>query len=297
MGVSSGLDPLITQRFRLDGGTGVATLTEAVEAALNGETSRLGRLLAPMGIRYIVVINRPAPEPFASAEVPMPVPALAALREQLDLREVEINPGVVLFQTGAPWPLRSNVSDLNLPSDGAPTLQQQLSNGWAAPPAVLGTNPGTKFSGTLQMDQQIAQSVTADPGWHMKLDSGDAKRTDLFGWSQQFNSGAGGSVTLAWVTPLSLRALQLLQILGLLGLLVLAIRNPRMFPKSSKRGAADIAGQRVVVGPDGLRPEQTTATSAASALRDTPDLSEGPVAESAEHSNRSSGPGEEGEQA
>ncbi|KLR62391.1 putative glycosyltransferase [Actinobacteria bacterium IMCC26207] len=298
MGVSSGLDPLITQRFRLDGGTGVATLTEAVEAALNGETSRLGRLLAPMGIRYIVVINRPAPEPFASAEVPMPVPALAALREQLDLREVEINPGVVLFQTGAPWPLRSNVSDLNLPSDGAPTLEQQLSNGWAAPPAVLGTNPGTKFSGTLLGDQQIAQSVTADPGWHMKQDSqGDATRTDLFGWSQQFKTGAGGSVTLAWVTPLSLRALQLLQVLGLLGLLVLAIRNPRMFPRSSKRGSAEIAGQRVVVGPDGLRPEQTTATSAASALRNPADLSQDPGAESAEHPSSGSGPGEEGEQA
>ena len=188
--------------------------------------------------------------------------------------------------------------DLNLPSDGAPTLEQQLGNGWAAPPAVLGTNPGTKFSGTVLGDQQIAQSVTADPGWHMTQDSqDDAKRTDLFGWSQQFTSDAGGSVTLAWVTPLSLRALQLLQVLGLLGLLVLAIRNPRMFPRSSKRGSAEIAGQRVVVGPDGLQPEETTATSAASALRTTADLSQDPVAESAEHLSSGSGPGEEGEQA
>ena len=268
MGVSSGLDPLITQRFRLDGGTGVATLTQAVEAALNGETSRLGRLVAPMGIRYIVVINRPAPEPFASAEVPMPTPALAALREQLDLREVEINPGVVLFQTGSAWPLRSNVTDLKLPANGAPSLEDQLSNGWASPPAVLGVNPGTKFSGTLQPDQQIAQSVTADPGWQMKLDSGEAQRTDLFGWSQQFNTGAGESVTLNWVTPLSLRVLQLIQILGLFALLVLAIRNPRMFPRSSRRHAKGSTGGRVVVGPEGLRSEATTATVAGSAIHE-----------------------------
>lgn len=268
MGVSSGLDPLITQRFRLDGGTGVATLTRAVRAALNGETSRLGRLLAPMGIRYIVVINRPAPQPFASAEVPMPTPALAALREQLDLREVEINPGVVLFQTAGPWPLRSNVTDLNLPGSGAPTLEDQLSNTWAAPPAVLGTNPGTKFSATLRAKQQIAQSVTADPAWQMKLPSGEAKRTDLFGWSQQFATGAGGAVTLEWVTPISLRALQLLQVLGLLGLVVLAIRNPRMFPKSKRARSKSAELERVVVGPDGLLIDETTAHSAAQKLRD-----------------------------
>ncbi|CAB4890975.1 unannotated protein [freshwater metagenome] len=209
----------------------------------------------------------------------MPAPALAALREQLDLREVEINPGVVLFQTGSAWPLRSNVTDLDLPADGAPSLEDQLSNGWAAPPAVLGVDPGTTFSGTLQPDQKIAQSVTADPGWQMKLDSGEAPRTDLFGWSQQFNTAAGGSVTLEWVTPLSLRVLQLVQVLGLLGLLVLAIRNPRMFPRSSRRSAQASAGGRVVVGPDGLRSEATTATVAGSAIQGV-DASSGPHGES-----------------
>ena len=275
IGVSSGLDPVVTQRFRLDGGAGVASLTQAVQAALNGETSRLGRLLAPMGIRYIVVINRPAPEPFAPAEVPMPIPALAALREQLDLREVEINPGVVLFQTSTAWPLRSNVTDLALPADGAQTLRDQLSNGWATPAAVLGINPGTKFSATLPANQQIAQSVTADPAWQMKLPSGESKRTDLFGWSQQFTTGSGGKITLEWVTPLSLRALQLIQVLGLLGLLLLAIRNPRLFPKRSSVPAKESTVELVVVGPEGLLSDETTATSASSALQDAAGISDG----------------------
>ncbi|MEX0767266.1 MAG: glycosyltransferase family 2 protein, partial [Microthrixaceae bacterium] len=266
MGVSSGLDPLVTQRFRLDGGAGVASLTQAVQAALNGETSRLGRLLAPMGIRYILVINRPVPEPFAEAEVPMPTPALAALREQLDLQEVEINPGVVLFETATTWPLRSNVTDLDLPEDGAQTLREQLGESWSEPPAVLGTNPGTKFSASLPADQQIAQSVTADPAWQMKLPAGESKRTDLFGWSQQFSTGTGGDVTLLWVTPLKLRALQLLQVLVLGGLLLLALRNPKMFSRRTTRSRKEVTAELLVVGPEGLLLDETTARSAGGAI-------------------------------
>jgi hypothetical protein len=262
MGVSSGLDPLITQRYRLDGGAGVATLTEAVNAALAGETSRLGRLLAPMGVRYIVVVNRPAPQPYAPAEVPMPDGALAALREQLDLREIEINPGVALFQTDASWPLRSDVTDLELPANGSPTLAEQLPVGFTPPPAVLGTEPGTKFSGELGADQDIAQSVTADPGWGLTVDGDQADRSDLFGWSQQFRTTTGGEATLPWATPWSTRLLELVQLLGLAVLLVLATRRRRLVPSPRRRRRSRQNEPVVVVGPEGLLAAETTAETA-----------------------------------
>ena len=271
MGVSSGLDPTITQRYRLDGGAGVETLSDAVDAALAGETSRLGRLLAPMGVRYIIVVNRPAPQPYAPAEVPMPRAALAALREQLDLREIEINPGVALFTTDVgesptAWPLRSDVTDLGLPANGLPTLAEQLADGFAVPPAVLGTGPGTNFSGSLDTDRTIAQSVTADPSWTLQVDGTDADRTDLFGWSQQFSTQDGGETTLSWTTPWSMRVLQALQIAGLILLLVLATRQRRPGSTGRRRrrradGEPDVL---VVVGPDGLLEDETTAATAAS---------------------------------
>ena len=65
VGTSVGVDPLVTQRYRLDGGDGIVTLRQAVDAALAGRTSRLGRLLAPMGVQYLVVVDRAAPQPFA----------------------------------------------------------------------------------------------------------------------------------------------------------------------------------------------------------------------------------------
>jgi hypothetical protein len=220
-----------------------------------------------MGIRYLVVINRPAPQPYAPAEVPMPEGALAALREQLDLREIEINPGVALFAAEGAWPLRSDVTGLAIPDNGLPTLAEQLPTALATPPPVLGTLPGTSFSGEVEADHDIAQSVTADPAWRLEVDGQEATRTDLFGWSQEFRTDAGGAATLTWSTPWSMRTLQALQVVALLLLLVLAGRRRRLVtPRRARRSRSDDAV--VVVGPEGLLAEATTAETAAEAAEE-----------------------------
>ena len=45
---------------------------DALDLARSGQTARLGRLLAPMGVRYVVVPERLAPDPFATEELPVP---------------------------------------------------------------------------------------------------------------------------------------------------------------------------------------------------------------------------------
>ena len=175
-GTSIGVDPLVTQRYRLDGGEGIATLRAAIDAALRGQTSRLGRLLAPMGVQNVVVIDRPAPQPFAVREVPVPEGALAAFREQLDLTEVELNPGLVLFQVDGPWPLRSDISELELPDRGDVALRDETQVALERPPAVFGTGTGTRFTAELDADRQIAQAETADEGWSLSVDGQRAAR-------------------------------------------------------------------------------------------------------------------------
>ena len=66
VGTSVGVDPLVTQRYRLDGGAGIVNAAGGDRRGADGQTSRLGRLLAPMGVQYVVVVDRPAPQPFAA---------------------------------------------------------------------------------------------------------------------------------------------------------------------------------------------------------------------------------------
>lgn len=234
-GVTEGNLPTVTQRYRLDGGDGVEQLRDAVQAALDGRTSRVGQLLAPMGIRYVLIVDRPAPEPFAPVEVPLPTGTLTAFEEQLDLTRIPVAPGAELYEVADTWPLRSDVTELDLPDDGAPTLAGQLLLPPAQPPAVLGSGPGTSFSGDLEGGTDVAQSVTADEGWSLVSGSDTARRSPLFGWAQRFDVQRGGDATLSWSTPLESRLLQGIQVLALLVLVVVAGRRRRLAARRPRR--------------------------------------------------------------
>ena len=207
--------------------TRLATLLIAsLGAALVGGTARLGQALAPMGIRYVLLVDRPAPEPFSPLEVPPPTGTESALREQLDLTQLPLAPGASLFRVDEAWPLRSDISGLTLPNDGNAKLVAQLAAPpIPAPPAVLGLGPGTSFEGDLVAGASVAQAVTSDPGWTLQTAGGPATRSDLFGWGQRFSVPDAGPATLGWSTPTSSRGLQAVQVVSLLLLLVLVARR------------------------------------------------------------------------
>jgi GT2 family glycosyltransferase len=233
--LSNGLDPTVSQRYRLDGGAGVELLTEAVGAALRGGTTRLGRVLAPMGVRYVIAVDGPAPQPFAPSETPLPAEALAGLREQLDLEEVQINPGLALFRVSDPWPLRHTS-----PAGGDPDperLEDQLQQPLSTPRAVLqaGAGPGTRFSGRLPAEGAVGQALNSDPGWVLSVDGSAPAQEPLRGWAQRYEPAGPGPAELSWSTPLASRALQAAQILALVLLVALASHRRRSAAHVPKR--------------------------------------------------------------
>ena len=263
VGVTEGNLPTATQRYRLDGGSGVEHLRQAVQAAIDGRTSRVGQLLAPMGIRYVLLIDRPAPEPFAAMEVPLPAGTLASFDEQLDLVRIPVAPGAELYEVGGVWPLRSDISALGLADDGVPTLGGQLRLTPQQPPAVLGLGPGTSFSGRLDEGTIVAQSVTADGGWSLVSGSSAADRSALFGWAQQFDVARDGEASLAWSTPWSSRLLQLVQVVALAALVALALRRRRsssVAPRRTiRRGSPVVVVTAEDPAPSALDPTPPTA--------------------------------------
>ena len=250
VGIADGMYPTVTERYRLDGGPGGEQLRAAVDAALTGRTSRLGRLLAPMGIKYVMLVDRPAPEPYSRREVALPAGALASIQEQLDLSEVPLSPGAHLFQVAGTWPLRSDVTDKGIPADGAASLAVQAGLPSGAPPAVLGRGFGSSFDGKVPADGEIAQAVNADPAWTLEVDGGSAKRTDLFGWAQRFSTTEGGAATLGFDTPLNHRLLLAAQVLGTLLLLYLTLRTRRVARRTRQRRRHIAAEDALVVVED-----------------------------------------------
>lgn len=244
--VTEGLEPTLATRARLDGGRGVAELRRVVSDALEGRTTRLGSLLAPMGVRYVIVVDRAAPQPFARLQVPAPIGVEASLEEQLDLERLPLSEGAALFRTSATWPQRADVAGSDLPVRGGAGADAALAAA-PQPPAVLRRGGGTSFRGQVGDGAVVAQSVTADPGWRLEVDGRSARRSLLLGWSQRFAVEASGPAELTWRTPASTRGLQALQLVSLVAMLVVVGRRRRLVPVAARRQARAADAEPVVV--------------------------------------------------
>ncbi len=107
--VTDGPTSSLTNLFphgRLDGET---ALGEALGIASRGETTRLGALLAPFGIDYLLVVERLAPLPYGEDLFDASGPLPSSLEQQVDLQRVEVVPGISVYRNTAVLPRRAAV--------------------------------------------------------------------------------------------------------------------------------------------------------------------------------------------
>jgi GT2 family glycosyltransferase len=182
-----------------DGRTGL--LAEAVDLARSGQTARLGRLLAPMGIRYVVVPERLAPAPFANDPRPTPRGFRATLDAQLDLEPLDVPAGLSVYRNQAAFPARA---DLPL-EDGAPpsggisaTAALDLSD---APGVLPDETSHLRWRGDVPDDAYVFVSAAHSERWQLVVDGREADLDKPFGWALGFPVEDGGEGTLRFRTP------------------------------------------------------------------------------------------------
>jgi hypothetical protein len=192
----------------------IATSVGVAEAR---ETSRLGRLLAPMGVRYVIVPEVAAPgqddEVFPQTEL------VAVLAEQLDLVRIDVDPDVHVFRNDAWVPERAALAAGALAAieggspDGYVELanQQQLTGGT---PVLPERTRYAEYTGDLAAgDVYLAQAMSED--W--RLDVGDdpaaADHVTVYGWANGFRVEAAGLARLRYETPTVYRVLLGVQVL------------------------------------------------------------------------------------
>ncbi|HSO96844.1 MAG TPA: hypothetical protein VLV81_12475, partial [Acidimicrobiia bacterium] len=162
-------------------------VADAVTAALSGRTSRLGRILAPMGVRYVAVPLRSGPGG-VSGRTP---PALqAALQDQLDLTRLGSDSAIQVYENQAWFPGRTVVrgrhaSIPSRPADPART---------AATIDLSGSHPlGNRSSapGTVLWFEAY------DAGWHATAAGHTLAHRAAFGITNQFRLDTPAAVTIS----------------------------------------------------------------------------------------------------
>ncbi len=224
--------PDVTELFpgSTDGGTEI--LAEALRTATNRETNRLGDLLGPMGIRYIVVPERLAPQPFADEEFPLDPPVRDALSSQLDLVQINVNPAVTLYENDAWIPTRALLpsSDAGDLGSGEVTPEEALAASTAtdfgsATPALGDERGPTTYRGPVDGQGELYLASGPTSGWRLEVDGEAADRRTVFGWANAFDLPRGGTATLSFDRPLS-RWLFLVVQAGLWLFVISRVRRP-----------------------------------------------------------------------
>jgi hypothetical protein len=171
-----------------------------VRLARTHRTVRLGRLLAPYAVRYVVVVDTLAPSiPGLQTPIDHPPPGdlVGALGTQIDLRQVISQGGFDVFMDEAALPERAVRSGPGTPSSAAAvTGVPPALTGWK--PALPGPAGATGVTGRVPAGTVLA-GVAPAARWQLTRPGGAVEHaTTAFGYAATFPVTRPGTVTVAF---------------------------------------------------------------------------------------------------
>ncbi|WP_432428728.1 glycosyltransferase [Salinilacustrithrix flava] len=172
-------------------------IEDALVLAARGETSRLGRLLAPMAIRYVVVPSASAPRPLGGVQRPAPAQVTGTLADQLDLAAVPVNPAYTVYRNEAALP-----SPAMIPATAGSGTAFEVTAGdlVGAEPVLSARVAPTTWTGDVPAGARIHHASAASDRWELLVEGRPAPKTKLFGWAQGFEPATSGDATLRYDT-------------------------------------------------------------------------------------------------
>jgi len=178
---------------------------EALRLAADGRTARLGRLLGPLGIRYLVLAERSAPARSETAVRLPPAGVAATLAQQLDLRGIDVDPALTIYENDAWVPERaalaaSGSADVAAavaatePFDATVGLDLSPSS-----PVLDGAASAVRFRGDVPAGT-VYLAEAASSRWVLESEGEVAERQTAFGWANAFTVDQPGEATLRYRT-------------------------------------------------------------------------------------------------
>ncbi len=201
--VTTGTVPTFDTVFSTPIGDAEAALVDRVELLLSGDTRTIGASLANLSVDQVVVLrSADGRSDRTSATVE---PLLEVLAEQLDLRPVDVAPGIDVFRSTLAQPVRGAVAP------ASPVRSQVLDR-----PAGL-----TGATGDVPADAEIVVGLQGGR-WELRVDGATRDRVDGDDWTQRFAAGRGGSGSLTVTSSGGHRAMVIAQLVAIVLLAAVA---------------------------------------------------------------------------
>jgi len=202
VGLTAARTPDVRDHFPARLGGGGEDLHRALDVGLRGGSSRLGSLLAPFGIRHVILVERIAP-PYDTGIASVSPRVLNMFTEQLDLQETEVRVGMRVFRNTAWVPTTAAFPEGQLLAPGSPASVFDASS-WRADTARLALaaeRSDERYSGLVTRDTEVFHSVNATENWSLTVEDTALVRSRAFDWANAWIVPEGGSATLSHTTP------------------------------------------------------------------------------------------------
>jgi GT2 family glycosyltransferase len=196
------------------GATGVlAADLHLVEGRL---TTKIGHLLAPTGVRYLVIPNHNGPSGSGAIAVAQPSALISGLALQTDLQLVDVgDPNYTVYDNSAWAPARAVLSPAAVAAAGStatrPLQQLDLST---SQPVLTGRTPYPQ--GSVPAGSTVYVASTRSGAWRLRAGSASVTPQPAFGWAMSFavpgTGAASVTASLGYRAPFWTRAGQILVI-------------------------------------------------------------------------------------
>jgi GT2 family glycosyltransferase len=188
-----------------DGTVGAGGVIAAdLRRAEGGLTTNLGHLLAPLGVRFLVIPSEDAPSGSGAAAVPTPGALLAGLRAQTDLSLLELDPDYTVYVNAAWAPVRAVLSPaVAAAASGASSPAAIEQTNLAGSPSALSGAGDDRATGVVAAGSTVFVSASDGPGWRLRVAGRSLSPTPAFGSAMAFSvpaTGGGPAVLTAGVS-------------------------------------------------------------------------------------------------
>jgi GT2 family glycosyltransferase len=215
-------------RWPVADGAADDALRDVVRQLAVGGTRRGGRLLAPFGIRYVVVPVIDGASSTASDTLPVPGGLVEALGAQLDLVRSHTPPSYIRFDNRSALPVAAQLSGPLADASKATSVDALAGIDTSTATPVFPSVDQTRSASGDVAAGVVTLATPREPNWELSVGGAGVASRDAFGVSTAYDVGAAGPATLRYAQP-GARTVWLV-VLGLLWLVTLVAASRLSIP-------------------------------------------------------------------
>lgn len=239
-------EPDLSEDLATGPGGASGQLAADLRLAQAGLVTDVGHLLAPAGVRFIVIPNHVGPSGAGGPAVPVPAALLSGLGLQTDLQSLVADPNYTIYLNAAWAPVRmvlpqaaEGVAGLN----GGDLIRQLPQADLAGATAVLTGGSADGVSGLVPTGQTVEVGSSRSGGWHLSVGGHNVAPTASFGWAMSFAVPAATTpeerARLGYGAPLLVRGGVILGVILWLAAASFAVSDRRRRSRSAVVEEAD----------------------------------------------------------